>query len=92
MSDHPSCYCSLWETHPKTLEDQGIPPGYCGLCDVCGAPGHMRHFPGAAPYTGAWCRRHYRRAMWLHPLGRGGAWIWLAGLFSILALLYWSVF
>jgi hypothetical protein len=31
----------------------------CGPCERCGAPGHMRHFPGAVPVTGAWCDRCY---------------------------------
>ena len=32
---------------------------YCGTCQVCGEPGHCRHFPGPLPYTGAWCEAHY---------------------------------
>jgi hypothetical protein len=66
------CYCGLWDKDPSFFEKKGIPPGYCGLCDKCGKPGHVRHFPGAVPFTGAWCERHYRRAMILHPLGRIG--------------------
>jgi len=51
-SEH--CYCFLWETKPEHFEQQGVPRGYCGLCDICGAPGHTRPHPGA-PATGAWC-------------------------------------
>lgn len=31
----------------------------CGTCIVCGAPGHIRHYPGPSPYTDAWCDKHY---------------------------------
>lgn len=83
--DHPdpeqrNCYCGLWEKSPETLEEQGVPPGYCGLCQVCGAPGHTRHFPGAVPYTGAWCDKHYRRTLLLDPRGAIGCYVWLAGI------------
>ena len=66
------CYCSLWQEDPAFLKKQKIPAGYCGLCEKCGRPGHIRHFPGAAPYTGSWCERHYRQTMIIHPLGRIG--------------------
>jgi hypothetical protein len=70
--DNPNergCYCSLWIDSPSTLIEQGVPEGYCGLCEKCGEPGHLRHFPGAVPYTGSWCDKHYRRVAMLHPLG-----------------------
>ncbi len=73
-----NCYCGLWKTDPKLLRDQGVPPGYCGLCRVCGKPGHTRHFPGAVPLTDAWCDKHYRRVRNLHPLGAVGFFLWLA--------------
>ena len=72
------CYCGLWEKSPETLEGQGIPRGYCGICKVCGKPGHLRHFPGAVPYTDAWCDKHYRRLLFLHPRGSIGCFLWLA--------------
>lgn len=78
---HPEqkyCYCDLWEKSPKTLEDQGVPHGYCGICMVCGKPGHLRHFPGAVPFTGAWCDKHYRQTMLFHPRGAIGCYVWLA--------------
>ena len=79
------CYCGLWETDPKFLRDQDIPPGYCGFCQVCGEPGHIRHFPGSAPYTGSWCDRHYRRVRNLHPLGAVGFFLWLVVLAAAVA-------
>jgi len=82
-TDHPDpavrgCYCDLWEKSPKTLEEQGVPRGYCGICRVCGKPGHLRHFPGAVPLTDAWCDAHYRRVMLFHPRGSIGCFLWLA--------------
>ena len=81
------CYCDLWNNSPDTLEKQGIPRGFCGLCDVCGAPGHLQHFPGAVPFTGAWCRKHYYRAMILHPMGSIGAFIWGIGALAVVGLI-----
>ncbi|MFZ3045672.1 MAG: macro domain-containing protein [Desulfatirhabdiaceae bacterium] len=81
-----NCYCDLWVKSPKTLEKQGVPNGYCGLCDVCGAPGHLQHFPGAVPSTGAWCKKHYYRKMILHPLGAIGVFIWALGLIAIVGI------
>lgn len=81
----PSCYCGLWQTSPETLRAQGLTPGFCGLCQRCGAPGHTRHFPGPVPYTGAWCDACYRtvgrQALLLRPL----PWAILAGL----AIIFW---
>lgn len=78
------CYCDLWNRSPKTLEKQGVPRGFCGFCDVCGKPGHLQHFPGAVPFTGAWCRKHYYRAMILHPLGAIGVFLW--GFFALVVI------
>jgi hypothetical protein len=74
----PDCQCSLWATKPDFLASQGVPKGYCGRCEVCGRPGHTRHFPGSSPITGAWCERRYRRLVWLHPMGRYGRRLYLA--------------
>jgi hypothetical protein len=41
------CYCGIWEKNPAHFESEGIPRGYCGLCEKCGRPGHTRQFPGA---------------------------------------------
>jgi hypothetical protein len=48
-----NCYCE--SVTKEYREKYGIPEGYCGICEVCNAPGHTQHFPGAVPYTGAWC-------------------------------------
>lgn len=72
-----NCYCNLWEKSPVTLEQQGIPHGYCGICEKCGKPGHLRHFPGPVPYTGGWCDRHYRTTMILSPRGIIGILLWI---------------
>lgn len=55
-----NCYCGFWEKNPEYLESQKIPHGFCGICELCSQPGHLRHAPGAAPYTGAWCDSCYR--------------------------------
>jgi hypothetical protein len=58
-----NCYCGLWQKDPEFFVQRGIPEGFCGICDRCGKPGHMRHYPGA-PGTGAWCDRCYRFVAW----------------------------
>jgi hypothetical protein len=63
------CYCDLWEKDPAQFEDEGVPRGYCGLCETCGRPGHTRHFPGNSPSTGCWCDSHFRLISFIHPLG-----------------------
>jgi hypothetical protein len=63
---HPPFISPKWD--PQALIDQGVPEGYRGFCTteiggrVCGKPGHVRHFPGSRPYTGAWCDEHYTGA------------------------------
>ncbi|TNF35038.1 MAG: hypothetical protein EP312_04725 [Gammaproteobacteria bacterium] len=54
------CYCQERATNlafAETLKD--LPPGYCGICDVCGQPGHMRAHP-QLPTTGSWCDEHWQ--------------------------------
>ena len=65
------CYCGLWETDPDHFRKEGIPEGYCGICERCGKPGHTQHFPGPVPYTGAWCDRCVRIVPWTN----AGVWI-----------------
>lgn len=36
----------------------------------------MRHFPGPAPRTGAWCDHHLRMVMYFHPQGVYGRHLW----------------
>ena len=69
-----NCFCSLWDTSPQFLEEQGLPRGYCGFCDMCGDPGHGRHFPGPVPVTGAWCDICYRIQAHKGPIRAVGAW------------------
>jgi hypothetical protein len=83
-----NCYCGLWDTSPATLEAAGVPPGHCGLCQVCGRPGHLRHFPGAVAFTGAWCDRHYRRTLWFHPRGSIGHLVWPALVAVLVGLVF----
>lgn len=56
----------------------GPDDAYCATCEVCGRPGHLRHFPGSAPVTGSWCAFHYWRLKVLSPSGSIGCWLWLA--------------
>lgn len=70
------CYCKLWDSSPETLQSQGLPYGYCGHCEICKKPAHMRHFPGPVPRTGAWCDHHLRMVMYLHPQGVYGRHLW----------------
>ena len=53
MSKNRYCYCG--SLSKEFLEKEGIPDGYCGICERCGKPGHTQHFPGPVPYTGSWC-------------------------------------
>jgi len=79
LAGSSDCYC-------------GPDDDYCATCQVCGRPGHLRHFPGAAPYTGSWCGFHYWRLKLLHPSGAIGCWIWLAAVIVGLNLLVRTVF
>jgi len=56
------CYCGSFDE--VYLEEKQIPRGYCGFCSSCGKPGHLRHAPGIAPYTDAWCDSCYK-AVWV---------------------------
>ncbi len=76
------CYCGIWEKDPSFYESRGVPRGYCGFCEKCGKPGHTRHFPGAVPYTGCWCDRHYRLVSIIHPLGFWGVFVYMTALLA----------
>ncbi|MFC1855483.1 hypothetical protein ACFL2A_02945 [Thermodesulfobacteriota bacterium] len=52
------CYCGALDD--DFLKKEGIPQGYCGICERCSKPGHTRHYPGPVPYTGSWCDRCYK--------------------------------
>lgn len=77
------CRCGA-ESTPSTDGPPGVPEGHCGWCEVCGRPGHNRHFPGVLPFRGTWCDRHYRRIRRLHPLGAGGVLYWTLVVWSVL--------
>ena len=79
-----NCYCTLWEKDPKILESQGVPRGYCGMCDSCGQPGHLRHAPISMPYTGAWCDACYQKAVWRGLIN------WLL-FFAVVGIVLWMV-
>lgn len=58
-----SCYCQERKTNPLVAEQlRDIPPGYCGLCDLCGQPGHTRAHP-RLPTTGSWCDEHWQELL-----------------------------
>jgi hypothetical protein len=52
-----SCFCSEREKDPRSFSH--VPDGFCGFCDICGEPGHVRPHPTEA-FTGAWCDEHWR--------------------------------
>ena len=60
------CYCDVVDARFRKKND--IPNGYCGICEVCGKPGHTQHFPGAVPYTGAWCDNCLKRVARHHQI------------------------
>lgn len=73
-----NCYCELWKTKPEILREQGVPEGFCGMCERCGQPGHTSHYPGPVPYTGSWCDRCYRILAWTWPFRVPVYWVvWL---------------
>ncbi|MEW6532170.1 MAG: hypothetical protein AB1473_15140 [Thermodesulfobacteriota bacterium] len=53
------CYCAERKKNVGLAElMKDIPEGYCGICNVCGKPGHTRGHP-SLPTTGAWCDEHW---------------------------------
>lgn len=54
----PNCYCSLWDTKPDFLPSFSVPKSHCGICSICGKPGHVRHYPGPVACSGSWCNDH----------------------------------
>lgn len=55
-----NCYCQERTSNPRVTEMmKDIPAGYCGLCEICGEPGHTRGHP-SLPTTGAWCENHWK--------------------------------
>ncbi|MFO0675036.1 MAG: L,D-transpeptidase family protein [Polyangiaceae bacterium] len=78
------CYCGV-PAKGGEGDTRQSPPGFCGTCEVCGASGHVRHFPGAVPYTGSWCDAHYRRLKFTHPMSPWGCLTWL-GIFVVVGV------
>lgn len=71
---------------------QGSAPGHGGhvqVCEVCGRPGQVRHFPGPSPSTGVWCDRHHERLLWLHPMGWHGRRLCLVVIAGVLVAWAW---
>lgn len=66
-----NCYCETRKNNPNVARSiKDIPEGYCGICDICGEPGHMNAHPHL-PTTGSWCDKHWEeliRKPSLHPL------------------------
>ncbi|MDP2922389.1 MAG: hypothetical protein Q8O30_01535 [Candidatus Omnitrophota bacterium] len=90
-----NCYCGSAKlkkpffNNPDATQD--IPEGYCGICEVCGKPGHIRPHPGAVPYTGEWCDFHYRLLSILHPTTKIGCFLWIVLIAIIGFLLYFAI-
>jgi hypothetical protein len=79
------CYCDVLSAEAKA--ELGVAEGFCGRCEVCGAPGHTRHAPGAQPYTGSWCDAH-----WPGLSARGEALVaWAVRLAVAGAVVWWIV-
>ena len=64
----PPCQCEARRRFPEKY--QGIPEGYCGLCDICGQPGHWRQHPHLKGAGGAWCDRHWEKLIAPKSFGR----------------------
>lgn len=55
------CYCPDRKNNPKVAElMKNIPEGFCGICDICGKPGHTKAHPNL-PTSGAWCDEHWEQ-------------------------------
>lgn len=54
-----NCYCNERKTNPAVAEPmKDIPDGFCGICEICGKPGHTKAHPHL-PTTGSWCDEHW---------------------------------
>src|SRR5437899_10900472 len=78
------CRCDESEKRPEGRDTQGLARGYCGLCLICGEPGHTRPHPGAVEFTGSWCDFHYGVLAVTHPLAPVGTFVWLAVIAAII--------
>jgi len=78
------CRCDESEKRTQGRDTQGLARGYCGLCLICGEPGHTRPHPGAVEFTGSWCDFHYGVLAVTHPLAPVGTFVWLAVIAAII--------
>lgn len=59
----PDCYCRERRDNPAfAAHCADLPPGYCGRCETCGQPGHLRAHP-YLPTTSAWCDQHWAQLL-----------------------------
>lgn len=57
------CYCEERKNNPRVAEYmKDLPEGFCGICDICGKPGHTKGHPNL-PTTGAWCDEHWEQLL-----------------------------
>jgi len=57
------CYCLERKENADFAETlKNLPEGYCGVCSLCGEPGHTRAHPHA-PVSDAWCDLHYEEVL-----------------------------
>lgn len=86
-------YCASRAKDPNSSAEEGVPDGFCGLCEICGAPGHISQHPCSVPYTGCWCELHYSRLAWVfpltHPLSVDGMVAYIV--LGLVCLLGWTV-
>ena len=55
------CYCKERQNNPALAESmKDIPEGFCGICDICGKPGHTCCHP-TLPTSGSWCDEHWQQ-------------------------------
>lgn len=83
MENSSSCYCDQRESNPEIYKE--IPENFCGICEICGKPGHTRAHP-FAPITSSWCDSCFEKLPQINRLNR----LIYLSFFIILALIiYW---
>ena len=83
-----NCYCEERKINPKLAEKmKNIPKGYCGLCEVCEKPGHLRAHP-RLPTTGEWCDKHWNELLNYRIITLGDITQYLFYLFTAGMLIY----
>ncbi len=51
-----NCYCDTWARLGGRPQTADFPDGFCGLCSICGDPGHRSHHPYTVGSV-SWCDR-----------------------------------